>query len=115
MIYISPVTNNVKNTVHTNPIIGILSISKTSKVQSEVVENNLRLLHTTSPSVTLLTSLDAARAYLQSPEGQLNIDKAIDFALYMKEELKNFPKVLVFPLEKENDKSTSLIWLGRIR
>ena len=73
----------------------ILSISHNSKVQSEVIENNLRLLHTTSPSVTLLTSLDAARAFLQSQEGQQNIEKAINFATHIKEELKNFPNILV--------------------
>lgn len=73
----------------------ILSLSHTSKIPSEVMENNLRLLHTTSPSVTLLTSLDAARAYLQSEEGQQGIDKAINFAQYMKDSLKKFPRILV--------------------
>ena len=73
----------------------ILSLSHGSKIESAVMENNLRLLHTTSPSVTLLTSLDAARAYLQSEEGQEGINKAIDFAAYMKKSLKNFPRVLV--------------------
>ncbi len=77
----------------------ILSLSKTSKIFPEVIENNLRLLHTTSPSVTLLTSLDAARAYLQSKEGQVNIEKAINFATYVKNELRNFPKVLVLTEE----------------
>ena len=73
----------------------ILSISHSSKISEKIIENNLRLLHTTSPSVTLLASLDAARAYLQSIEGKENIEKAIQFANYIKNELKNFPKVLV--------------------
>ncbi len=73
----------------------ILSLSKNSRISSEVIENNLRLLHTTSPSVMLLTSLDAARAYLQSEEGRESIEKAIDIASLIKNELKNFPKVLV--------------------
>ena len=77
----------------------ILSLSKTSKIQSDVMENNLRLLHTTSPSVTLLASLDAARAYLQSKEGQDNIEKAINNASYIKQELKNYPRVLVLTEE----------------
>lgn len=77
----------------------ILSLSKTSKISPDVMENNLRLLHTTSPSVTLLTSLDAARAYLLSEEGQNSIEKAIDYAAYIKSELRNFPKVLVLTEE----------------
>lgn len=77
----------------------ILSLSKDSRINAEVMENNLRLLHTTSPSVTLLTSLDAARAYLQSNEGQENIEKAINFATYIKKELRNYPKVLVLTEE----------------
>ncbi|MCQ2958228.1 MAG: aminotransferase class V-fold PLP-dependent enzyme [Candidatus Gastranaerophilales bacterium] len=77
----------------------ILSLSKTSKINPEIIENNLRLLHTTSPSVTLLTSLDAARGYLQSEEGQQNIEKAINFATYIKNELRNYPKILVLTEE----------------
>ena len=77
----------------------ILSLSKTSKISDEVMENNLRLLHTTSPSVTLLTSLDASRAYLQSEEGQQNIEKSIKLADYIKSELRNYPKVLVLTEE----------------
>ena len=77
----------------------ILSLSKTSKILPEVMENNLRLLHTTSPSVTLLASLDAARAYLQSEEGQHNIEKAISISDYIKSELRQYPKVLVLTEE----------------
>ena len=77
----------------------ILSLSKASKINPEIMENNLRLLHTTSPSVVLLTSLDASRAYLQSTEGKQKIDNAIDYATYMKQELRNFPKVLVLTEE----------------
>lgn len=77
----------------------ILSLSKNSKIKSEVIENNLRLLHTTSPSVTLLTSLDAARAYLQSDEGRQNIEKAVNLASYVKSELRQYPRVLVLTEE----------------
>lgn len=73
----------------------VLSLSHGSNINPEIMENNLRLLHTTSPSVTLLASLDAARAYLLSEEGKENIEKAVTFAGYIKKELKNYPKVLV--------------------
>ena len=73
----------------------VLSLSKNSKIPSEVMENNLRLLHTTSPSVKLLTSLDAARAYLQTKKGRQNIEKAIELASFIKAELRDYPKILV--------------------
>ena len=44
----------------------MLHISKDSKINAEDVERSLMLLHTTSPSLMLLASLDAARANLQS-------------------------------------------------
>ncbi len=63
----------------------MLHISKNSRFDVHKVEHALKLLHTTSPSLLLLTSLDAARAYLSSKKGNLAIKNAIDNALYFRE------------------------------
>ena len=45
-------------------------------------EKALKMLHTTSPSLMLLASLDAARANLQSKAGQAMLDRTIENAKY---------------------------------
>ena len=63
----------------------MLHISKNSRFDVQKIEHALKLLHTTSPSLLLLTSLDAARAYLSSSVGSCAIKNAIDNALYFRE------------------------------
>lgn len=65
----------------------MLHISENSQINSEDVERSLMLLHTTSPSLMLLASLDAARANLQSPRGKKQLDKAISNAKYLRSEI----------------------------
>lgn len=65
----------------------MLHISENSQINSEDVERSLMLLHTTSPSLMLLGSLDAARANLQSPRGKKQLDKAIANAKYLRSEI----------------------------
>lgn len=65
----------------------MLHISKDSKINAEDVERALMLLHTTSPSLMLLGSLDAARANLQSSKGQKQINRAISNAKYLRSEI----------------------------
>lgn len=65
----------------------MLHISENSQINSEDVERSLMLLHTTSPSLMLLGSLDAARANLQSPRGKKQLDKAISNAKYLRSEI----------------------------
>ncbi|MBR1425255.1 aminotransferase class V-fold PLP-dependent enzyme [bacterium] len=65
----------------------MLHISKNSKIDADDVERALMLLHTTSPSLILLGSLDAARANLQSERGQKQINIAINNAKYLRSEL----------------------------
>jgi len=65
----------------------MLHISETSTINAEDVERALMLLHTTSPSLMLLGSLDAARANLQSDRGQKQISKAIANAKYLRSEI----------------------------
>ncbi len=55
----------------------VLHIAKNSKINPEELEANLGMLQSTSPSYTLLASLDAARAYLSSGYGMKKLDYAI--------------------------------------
>lgn len=65
----------------------MLHIGKDSLINADDVERALMLLHTTSPSLMLLGSLDAARANLQSPKGQKQLSKAISNAKYLRSEI----------------------------
>ncbi|EKE04443.1 MAG: hypothetical protein ACD_20C00078G0002 [uncultured bacterium] len=71
----------------------ILHLGKNSKINSEEVEANLRMLQSTSPSYMLLASLDAARAYLTSKYGQTRLNKAVDNANIIRESLKSISGV----------------------
>lgn len=65
----------------------MLHISKDSNVNADDVERALMLLHTTSPSLMLLGSLDAARANLQSSKGHQQLNRAISNAKYLRSEI----------------------------
>lgn len=65
----------------------MLHINKNSSVNEEDIEQALMLLHTTSPSLLLLASLDASRAHLQSKKGQRQLNKAISNAKYLRSEV----------------------------
>ncbi|MBP3821319.1 aminotransferase class I/II-fold pyridoxal phosphate-dependent enzyme [bacterium] len=65
----------------------MLHISKESKINVEDVERSLMLLHTTSPSLMLLGSLDASRAHLQSKKGEKQLARAISNAKYLRSEI----------------------------
>lgn len=65
----------------------MLHISEDSKINAEDVERALMLLHTTSPSLMLLGSLDAARANLQSQRGQKQLSKTIANAKFLRSEI----------------------------
>ncbi len=71
----------------------MLHISKDSKINPDDVEKALKLLHTTSPSLILLASLDAARAVLQSKAGQSLIGRAVKNAKYLRSRLDNIPNL----------------------
>ncbi len=73
----------------------LLHISKNSKLDIHKIEHALKLLHTTSPSVLLLASLDAARAHLSSENGQKLIKRAIENAKYFRHEAKNIKNLSV--------------------
>ena len=65
----------------------MLHIAEDSTISAEDVERALMLLHTTSPSLMLLGSLDAARANLQSDRGQKQLSRAIANAKYLRTEI----------------------------
>lgn len=65
----------------------MLHICKNSLIDCDAVEKALKLLHTTSPSLILLASLDAARANLESIKGKKQIEKAVKNAKYLRSEI----------------------------
>lgn len=71
----------------------MLHIGKNSKINANDVERALMLLHTTSPSLMLLASLDAARANLQTERGQKQLIRAISNAKYLRSEIDKMKNV----------------------
>lgn len=67
----------------------MLHIAKDSMINPDSVEKALKMLHTTSPSLMLLASLDAARATLQSKSGQAILERTIKNAKYLRNRLDN--------------------------
>lgn len=71
----------------------MLHISEGSMLDTEKIEKALKLLHTTSPSLMLLASLDASRAHLESSEGKKQIEKAMRNAKYLRKRLDALPDI----------------------
>ena len=71
----------------------MLHIAKNSKLNIEKIERALKLLHTTSPSLILLASLDAARANLSSEFGQKQIEKTIKNAKYLRRRIDKMKNI----------------------
>lgn len=71
----------------------MLHIGKNSKVNPEFIEQSLMLFHTTTPSIMLLASLDAARYHLSSREGKIDIKKAIDNAKFLRKEIDKLDNI----------------------
>lgn len=65
----------------------MLHIGENSSLDVEKIEKALKLLHTTSPSLMLLASLDASRAHLESQVGKEQINKAIKNAKYLRKRI----------------------------
>jgi len=71
----------------------MLHIGKNSIIDDSKIEKALKLLHTTSPSLILLASLDAARANLQSPLGKKQIARAVNNAKYLRTRIDSLPNI----------------------
>lgn len=79
----------------------ILHISKTSDIDLNNIEENLKLFQSTSPSYLLMASLDAASSYLASPEGNKVLESTYKYALELREQLKKIPKIKVLENTKD--------------
>lgn len=71
----------------------MLHIAQDSLVDVDAVEKALKLLHTTSPSLMLLASLDAARANLDSARGRRLLERAISNAKYLRREIEKMEHI----------------------
>ena len=71
----------------------MLHISKKSKFNADAIEKALKLVHTTSPSMLLMASLDAARANLESDGGKQQIKMAVDNAKYLRKHIDGMKKI----------------------
>jgi len=80
--------------------------SSFSSLDDEKIEKALKLLHTTSPSLLLLASLDASRAHLESSKGKKQIEDAISNAKYLR---KKIDKILnLHQLKADEDYQTDV-------
>ena len=71
----------------------MLHIAQNSMIDVASVEKALKLLHTTSPSLILLASLDAARANLESTRGKKQLERAINNAKYLRREIEQMEHI----------------------
>lgn len=71
----------------------MLHIGKDSILDDEKIEKALKLMHTTSPSLLLLASLDASRAHLESSKGAKQIQEAIENAKFLRKKLDKIPNM----------------------
>lgn len=71
----------------------MLHIANNSLIDDEAVEKALKLLHTTSPSMLLMASLDAARANLTSYRGKKLISRMIKNAKYLRRRIDNMENI----------------------
>ena len=65
----------------------MLHIAENSMLDVNAIEKSLKLLHTTSPSLLLLASLDAARANLDSQRGRKQLSRAVENAKFLRREI----------------------------
>lgn len=71
----------------------MLHIGENSLLDDKKIEKALKLLHTTSPSLMLLASLDASRAHLESSKGKRQIEKAISNAKYLRKRIDSIKNI----------------------
>ena len=71
----------------------MLHVAKDSCINPDAIEKALKMLHTTSPSLMLLASLDAARANLQSRAGQAMLERTVENAKYLRKRLDKISRI----------------------
>ncbi len=78
----------------------MLHIAKDTLLDEKKIEQALMLLHSTSPSILLLSSLDAARANLESERGKRKLNRAIANAMEIRQSLADIKGVTVLSANK---------------
>ena len=87
----------------------MLHIAHGSKFDAVKIEKAVQLLQTTSPSMLLMASLDAARANLESKRGKRQLKRTIQFAEYIRKKLGKVNGVKCLePCEKYNRDITKI-------
>ena len=77
----------------------MLHVAHGANIDCVELEANLKMLHTTSPSYTLLASLDASRAYLQTAKGRRAIKTALVNAKYIRRRLSKISDVNILTFD----------------
>ena len=89
----------------------VLHLAKNSKISASLLESNIKMLHTTSPSYLLLASIDAARAYISSQTGLKNIEECVQNALYLRSRISKNPKVKLLSNNNEFSVDPTKVYL----
>lgn len=90
----------------------MLHITKGSKFNPDEIERTLQLLQTTSPSMLLMASLDAARANLESKRGKRQLSRAIQYASYVRKKLSKVEGVNVLEAGEHFDRDITKIFIS---
>ena len=90
----------------------MLHITKGSKFDPDEVERTLQLLQTTSPSMLLMASLDAARANLESKKGKRQLSRAIQYAKFIRKKLHKIEGVNVLEATENFNQDITKIFIS---
>ena len=90
----------------------MLHITKGSKFDPERVERTLQLLQTTSPSMLLMASLDAARANLESKRGKRQLSRAIQYAKFIRKKLQKIEGVNVLEATENFNQDITKVFIS---
>lgn len=89
----------------------MLHITEGSKFDPDEIERTLQLLQTTSPSMLLMASLDAARANLESKRGKRQLSRAIQYAKYVRNKLSKIDGVHVLEATENYNQDITKIFV----
>ena len=89
----------------------MLHIPEGSKFDPDEIERTLQLLQTTSPSMLLMASLDAARANLESKRGKRQLSRAIQYAKYVRNKLSKIDGVHVLEATENYNQDITKIFV----
>ena len=89
----------------------MLHITEGSKFDPDEIERTLQLLQTTSPSMLLMASLDAARANLESKHGKKQLNRAIQHAKYVRKRLHKIEGVHVLEATENYNQDVTKVFV----